>query len=653
MRFNHPEILALLFLLVIPVLIHLFQLQRFRKVAFTNVKFLQEIELESRKSSRLKKLLILATRMLAFAFLVLAFAQPYIPGDSSDQERKTTIYLDNSLSMQAKDRDGVELLQSLKAKLIEGLETGSNDFALITNDKTLESLDLAAFKKEVLDIGYHPVRKELTQVFLEAQAIARNKGYQGTDLIMFSDFRRSFKDRDTFQASPEDRFFLVPVRADPFENLTLDSLWVRASDGSGLNLQARIISQSIDLDNLSISLVLNGELYGKTSQEVARGKFALVDFSIPEGTTGSGAMTFTDPRMGFDNSLFFTLPERIAPKVLVIGKKSGYLSSIYDEEAFETVFSSLDDLDQGTINSYDLVLLNELKNLPLPLVQNLRSYVEEKGNLVVVPHPEPDLNSYQRLLSTLGIGRITGEFDQKKLVSSVNYDHPFFVNVFQGKVQNFQYPEVNSGLTVEFGVSSTLLGFEDGTAFISEIPFGDNVIYWISSPLDQETSNFNDSPLIVPVFYNFSLPENKAGGLYKIIGRPNELKVQLDAPGETALRLTNGVEEFIPLQKGDGGEIDLLTREFPVAPGIYQVTDGRNVMAEYAYNYDRDLIRSEYQDLSTLVIGGENARILSSAQQGVSEMNALFSNRALWHLFIIFALFFILLEMLIHRYFKS
>ncbi len=653
MRFNHPEILALLFLLVIPVLIHLFQLQRFSKVPFTNVKFLREIELESRKSSQLKKLLILATRMLAFAFLVLAFAQPFISGKSSDQERKTAIYLDNSLSMQAKDRDGVELLQSLKAKLIEQLETGSNDLALITNDKTIESLDLAAFKKEVLSIGYHPVRKELSQVLLEAQAMSRKQGYPGMNLIMFSDFRRSFKAQDSFYASPTDRFLLVPVRADPYENLVLDSLWARASDGPGLNIQARIRSQSIDLDNLSVSLVLNGELFGKTSEKIERGKFALVEFSIPEGITGNGAMTFTDPRMGFDNSLFFTLPERIAPKVLVIGNRSGYLASIYDKEAFETSYSSLEDLDQGTISGFDLVLLNELKSLPLPLVQNLRSFVNERGNLVVIPHSDPDLNSYQQLVSSLGIGRITGEFDQRKLVSSINYDHPFFVNVFQGKVQNFQYPEVNSGLTMEFGISSVLLGFEDGTAFISEIPSGDNAIYWISSALDQEASNFDDSPLIVPVFYNFSLPENKAGGLYKIIGRPNELKIQIDAPGETALRLTNGVEEFIPLQKGDGNEIALLTREFPLTPGVYQVTDEKKAIEEFAYNYDRDLIRTEHRDLSGLAIGGQKARILTSPLQGINEMNALFSNRALWHLFIIFALFFILLEMLIHRFLKS
>ena len=45
MQFKHPEILYSLLLLIIPILIHLFQLQRFVKVPFTNVKFLKNIDI--------------------------------------------------------------------------------------------------------------------------------------------------------------------------------------------------------------------------------------------------------------------------------------------------------------------------------------------------------------------------------------------------------------------------------------------------------------------------------------------------------------------------------------------------------------------------------------------------------------------------------
>ncbi len=96
MQFKYPEILFFLFLLLIPLLIHLFQLQKFKKEAFTNVQFLKKIDLESRKSSKLKKLLILLSRMLALATLIITFSQPYINKSDGLQQRKTIIYLDNS-----------------------------------------------------------------------------------------------------------------------------------------------------------------------------------------------------------------------------------------------------------------------------------------------------------------------------------------------------------------------------------------------------------------------------------------------------------------------------------------------------------------------------------------------------------------------------
>ena len=39
MQFKNPEILYALFLLLIPIIVHLFQLRKFQKVTFTNVAF--------------------------------------------------------------------------------------------------------------------------------------------------------------------------------------------------------------------------------------------------------------------------------------------------------------------------------------------------------------------------------------------------------------------------------------------------------------------------------------------------------------------------------------------------------------------------------------------------------------------------------------
>src|SRR5690606_7710856 len=107
MQFKHPELLYALFLLIIPILVHLFQLRKFQKTPFTNVAFLQKISLQTRKSSRLKKWLVLFTRMLALTFLIFAFAQPFLPAkDASAGTTETVLYIDNSFSMQARGAKG-------------------------------------------------------------------------------------------------------------------------------------------------------------------------------------------------------------------------------------------------------------------------------------------------------------------------------------------------------------------------------------------------------------------------------------------------------------------------------------------------------------------------------------------------------------------
>ena len=91
MQFKYPEILYALLLLIIPIIVHLFQLQRFVKVPFTNVAFLKNIEKQTRKSAKLKKWLVLISRLLALSCIILAFSQPYFSKSSTQQQVNISI----------------------------------------------------------------------------------------------------------------------------------------------------------------------------------------------------------------------------------------------------------------------------------------------------------------------------------------------------------------------------------------------------------------------------------------------------------------------------------------------------------------------------------------------------------------------------------
>jgi len=135
MQFKNPEILYLLFLLIIPILIHLFQLQKFQKVAFTNVKILKAIEQQTRKSAKLKKLLILLSRLLIFTSLIIAFAQPFLNKEQNGLHKETIIYLDNSFSMQAKGDKG-ELLKRAVQDIISALND-NEELTIFTNNSII------------------------------------------------------------------------------------------------------------------------------------------------------------------------------------------------------------------------------------------------------------------------------------------------------------------------------------------------------------------------------------------------------------------------------------------------------------------------------------------------------------------------------------
>ena len=100
MNFLYPQFLYGLLALSIPVIVHLFNFRRTKRIQFSNNLFLKNIKEVSTAKRKLKHYLTLAARLLLVLFLVLAFAQPFIPGIKESLKNDLVyIYLDNSYSM--------------------------------------------------------------------------------------------------------------------------------------------------------------------------------------------------------------------------------------------------------------------------------------------------------------------------------------------------------------------------------------------------------------------------------------------------------------------------------------------------------------------------------------------------------------------------
>ena len=139
MFFINPYFLFAGLLIAIPIIIHLFNFRKYRKVYFSNVEFLREIKSQTQKSSVLRHLLVLLCRILAILCLVFAFAQPYIPLSNNkkviQKNNLVSIYVDNSFSMDALSSNG-RLIDEAKNKAADicSVYKSSDLFQLLTND---------------------------------------------------------------------------------------------------------------------------------------------------------------------------------------------------------------------------------------------------------------------------------------------------------------------------------------------------------------------------------------------------------------------------------------------------------------------------------------------------------------------------------------
>ena len=193
MQFTYPELLWALLLLLIPIIIHLFQLRRFRKTAFTNVSLLQKVVAETNKSRNLKKWLLLFSRLILFAAIILAFAKPFKASEQAMEKKETVIYLDDSFSMQARTDKG-DLLTEAIQELIRGIPSDAS-LSIFTNDRTYQNVRIGDIQNDLLSLQHTYRQFSMDEIVLKAKNLFGNSEGTRRQLLLISDFQESMYSR--------------------------------------------------------------------------------------------------------------------------------------------------------------------------------------------------------------------------------------------------------------------------------------------------------------------------------------------------------------------------------------------------------------------------------------------------------------------------
>ncbi|HEY0246606.1 MAG TPA: BatA domain-containing protein, partial [Mucilaginibacter sp.] len=233
MHFLYPAFLFALLSLAIPVLIHLFNFRRYQKVYFSNVQFLKEIREQQSSRRNLKERLILASRLLALAFLILAFARPYIPGPHAANlgaQQSVSVFVDNSYSMQTINREG-SLLDEAKrrAKEIASAYNINDRFQLLTQDfegKHQRLLSRDEFNDAVDAVKISPRSRSLQQIVDRQQNLLNTQSGKGKLLYVISDFQKNMVAGRPVKIGADITANLVQLKASTLANVAVDSVWL-------------------------------------------------------------------------------------------------------------------------------------------------------------------------------------------------------------------------------------------------------------------------------------------------------------------------------------------------------------------------------------------------------------------------------------------
>ncbi len=638
MQFKHPEILWALVLLAIPILIHLFQLRRFKKTPFTNVAMLQKVVSESRKSNSLKKWLLLLTRLLLLASIVIAFAQPFSAANTALQEKETVIYLDDSFSMQAKS-NGLSLLRKSVQDLIKNIDA-EHEFSLFTNERSYKNVTIKDIQNGLLELPYTHKQLNLGDIQLKANTFFTTSDASVKNLILISDFQqRIISTNDELAKNMNSHF--VPIQPRNTQNVAIDSVYLQDNLSGQASLTV-LLSGGLQDESLPISLYDKETLIAKTSAKFNPRGNAEVAFSVPSNQEILGRIQIADNSLSYDNQFFFNIQKRPTIKVLAINESDdSFLKRLYPSDEFSFRSFPLNQLDYSILAEQHLVVLNHLKSIPNSLQKALRSFKADGGTLIVIPAVESDLDSYNQFLTGFFSSKLLENLPITKKITSISFEHPLYKNVFEKEVSNFQYPSVKEYFKVQTRAPK-ILSFEGNEPFLS----GRDGFYLFSSSLENEHSNFKNSPLIVPTFYNMAVLGLQASNIYHNLGEPNTIDIPIEVGSDNILNVSKEGYEFIPLQQAYPKKVRLLFNDNPTVDGIFSINNQSDSIQQISFNYPREESQLNYFNVESLGnISTQDS--ITALFESLEEENSI---AAYWKWFVILALLLALIEVIIQKF---
>lgn len=673
MNFLYPAFLWALTALSIPVIIHLFNFRKTKRIYFSTTRFLRNVQEATTAKRKLKHYLILASRMLFLLFLVLAFAQPIIPANEQfSVNRNISIYLDNSLSMSVPVGEKTSALDAGigYVKRIVDVFPPDTRYRLITNDFAPFS-NAYKTKAEVIDlltqVRLSPVSRTLNEVSGRIQNLSRTQ--TSSEVFWVSDFQKStvgLLNSATYDTAQ--RWHLVPLTYQQNTNIFIDTAYLEnpfVVGGEKNTLHVRMRNDGTQaVEQLLVKLSVNGIQTGTASVNIAAKGVVESSFDLPARQTGmtSGlnisraVISFNDYPVSFDNEFYLAL--NFSEKIRVLEIKDQNLVTPVERvfgnrQVFAFRSFTVSNFNYSLLEEADLVVVNGINRFDASLASSLRAYVDGGSALFVIPGAAPDVSSYKNLLHMAALNVVKpvalAELDYP------DFKNPFFENVFEERSARLAMPQATRNL--DWGTDrSAILKFKNEQPYLSVFN-QQGKIYLLSAPLENEFTTLHNTALFVPIMYRMAASgkRNEVKPYYSL--HESFITLRLDSlTGEQPLKLV-GEQEIVPAQRKLADQVIMDLPRFTMNAGFYKVAHSRDTVSLLAFNLNKhESLLEQYsaEAIKQLLGSPQNLSIFeaNSEEAFSNEIKARYLGKPLWKYALILALGFLLVEILLIRFLK-
>jgi len=627
MTFIQSIFLYGLFTAALPLLIHLFSRRKKVRIDFSSLYFLKLLESKRIRYVKLRRYLLLLTRMLIAALLALAFARPALTGPlgsqiSDDTPVAAVIILDNSLSGSA-EADGGSVFAQAKQQALEILDSfkdGDELWFFVTSetddaerirpvyevDAVRSRIRTAEVTSGSVDLG---AALQAGRQILETGVGLHREVFLVSDL-QASNFQGVVSESPAGDVAHPIRFYLVSPNGGLLENSGITDAVIRnqiLEKGKQFTLRATVRNFGDEaVRDMLVSLYFDGQRIAQDNVSLEAGTAENIDFQVIPERAGiiEGTVEIEDDRLSEDNRRHFIarIPETI-PLLLINGNPEAqvFLESVYSHELADPIDAHvISDKEITTVDfkDYDVIVFNGFTVFSDSDIYRIQNFCSGGGGVVIYPSILSDPASFNRTIGrSLALPQITGfsgllqdAGDPDRdflLVEEVDLEHALFSNMYREGTPEPDLPSVFVSLDMVPGRNSrTVMKLSNGKPLLVENRVGQGAVLIFSSAPSLSWNTMPLKGMFAPLLYRTVQYLSASDGYEQAPRLVNEPVSFLYTGSIDDLAMISPAGESYslnPTVSSDAYRIEFLQTS---DTGIYRFTQGGRELKKFAVNPD-------------------------------------------------------------------